>query len=62
MLESKYPASLIGKLYYVYGCFTCTNVHVLVPHVCLVPAGDRALDPVELELETVISCHVDARN
>lgn len=41
----------------VYGCFTVT--YVCAPCACLVKRGQkRALDPMEVELEMVVGCHV----
>ena len=39
-------------------------MYVYVPHVCLVPEEARRGDqtPLELELQMVMSCHVDAEN
>ena len=47
-------------LLYVYGCFCC--MHICVPLACL-PAlygGQKTLDPLELELQMVLSHSVDA--
>jgi hypothetical protein len=46
-------------LFSVYGYFSCT--YVFVPHVCSVLRGQkRALDPLEPEIQTVVSHHVGA--
>ena len=37
-------------LFYVHCCFACVDVYVKAP------------DPLELELQTGVSCHVDAGN
>lgn len=39
--------------------FACMYAHV--PHVCFVPIGQKKMpDPLELELQKVVSCHVGA--
>lgn len=45
---------------YVYRCFACLHA---VPYVTGACGGlERALDALELQLETVRSCLVDAEN
>jgi hypothetical protein len=56
-----------GFLKFTYFYFMCMNVcqHVCVCITWMANAyggQKRALDPLELELETVVSCHVYARN
>jgi hypothetical protein len=47
--------------FYVYGDSACMSV--LCSHVCIPCGGHRgALDPLELELQMIISCHVSAGN
>ena len=44
-------------MFYVCECLAC--MHVYVPHVCSAHRGQkRALDPLELELQEVVSYHV----
>ncbi|XP_052591804.1 uncharacterized protein LOC128108811 [Peromyscus californicus insignis] len=37
------------------------SVYVCVPPACLMPRG-QVLDPLELKLQVIVSCHVDATN
>ena len=55
--------ALMSPGVYVYGCFVC--IYVCIPHVCVEPACGvqrGELDPLELELQMVVSCHVGAGN
>lgn len=45
-------------LFYVV-CLFC--LHICVPHACSVQGGQkRSLDPLELELQMIVTCHVCA--
>ena len=45
----------------IHECFAC--MHVCAPSACLMSRDQkRALDPLELQLQALVSCHVDARN
>ena len=56
----------LRPLIYVYGCFACT--YICAPHVCLEPRKarrgiqQRTQGLLQLELQMVVSHHVDARN
>lgn len=45
-------------LFFVYGSFVC--IYVCVTHVWCPGRPEEVLDPLDLELETVVSCHVGA--
>lgn len=49
-------------LFHVYGCSACMKVCEL--HVCLVPTEIRGRHWIllELELQTVVGCHVGSEN
>ena len=46
------------NLFYVHGCFAC--MCVCAPHACR--RQNRPLSSVELELQTVVRCHVGSGN
>lgn len=51
--------TFLSILFYVYGCCAC--MYVFAPHVCSVLKGQkRVSDPLELELELVVSHQMDA--
>ena len=48
-------------LFYSMGISVMTACVIGAPHVCNTHGGSRKmLDPLELELQTIVNCHVDA--
>ena len=46
----------------MYECFVCLYVYVSCTHLVFVDIRGRALEPLELELLMVVSCHVGVVN
>lgn len=52
---------LLFKVYYFYVCESFACMYIVVPCVCLL-SEEGILEPLDLELGTVVSCRIGAGN